>query len=157
MEFFCLSGSLVLILRQRTQQGCYFSGLTKLQKFSKISPGFPSNFLVFFITLKICNLKELHLNKNLSFLQYPWVKPPLLAYFSNLKGAALFHLIDRKQKIWGLPFSGFISFSRYFSIKNRKIWGFSRYPMGTVVFQFFQVEWELWLRLNVISFIQDTE
>ena len=94
---------------------------------SRISP---ANFQVFSLFLKwlpnSISLKSGTFNifiwaKTWSFLQYPRVKPPFLAYLSNWEGAAMFLRPDRKQKIWSLQFfPGFIPFFRN-SIENHEI------------------------------------
>ena len=68
-------------------------------------------FILFKVTsklfwIKICNPKEFHLNKNLLFLQNTEGRPPFqfLPYSCKFEGVELCQSLDRKHKIWGLPF-----------------------------------------------------
>ena len=84
-----------------------------------------------FLYIKICNLKELSLNKNWSFLQYSWVKPPYLVYCSNSEGTALFQPKGRKSNIRDqFSYHAFPGF--YCKLQN--VFGFSR---SSVIFQGF--------------------
>ena len=86
-----------------------------LQFFSKNSTVFSQRiqgvslflkWLPSYFELKSATLKEFHLNKNLLFLQDTEGRPPFqfLPYSCKFEGVALCQSLDRKQKIWGLPF-----------------------------------------------------
>ena len=72
-------------------------------------------------------------------------KTIFLAYFSNLKGSALFQPQGKKQKFEYVRrtkfFPSFITFFRFFNW-NHKIPGFFQVSRCTVIFKVLQGEWE---------------
>ena len=112
--FFCLKKKGVISLKSAHAFVITLTG-SPLFRTDKILQFFPSGFqgvslflkwLPSYFELKSATLKGFHLNKNLLFLQNTEGRPPFQfpPYSCKFEGVALCQSLDRKHKIWGLPF-----------------------------------------------------